>query len=628
MKNWLAGFFIIGLWEISIAQADPVIDSLKNLVNSAANDTSKVAALIDLGNSLADRSLTADAYTAYEQALELSEKLLYKRGMARANYSIAVLKVEEGDFAASIRFDSIALQIANEIGDPKILMRINNKLGLAYDYAGNYPLALRHYHASLKIAEEIGDQFGIGAANQNLGCVYMYWNDAESSLKHNMAALKAWKAIDNKWYMADTYTNIGEAYANLCNDEEAERYTRLGVDLAKEIGQDNALAAGLTKLGLIAFMREQHHEALKHYIAALTIWEKLGDEVKIANTMNMIGAGYINLNNLPKAIENYRKAAEIEKKTGNNLDLADSYIALSRAFQSTGKYQLALEYYQQYISIRDELFRQENVQQIASLKEQFESERKDKEIELLSKEKTIQELALRKQKLTKNFFIAGLALFGILSFFIYKNYQNKQNVRVLALRNKIASDLHDDVGSTLSSISMFSQIAQSQSKEALPALETIGESSRKMLDAMNDIVWTINPENDQFEKIIMRMRSFAYELLGAKKIDFEFKVDEHVADFKLPMQTRKNLYLIFKESTNNLAKYADADQAMFSIKSHNNLLTMMIRDNGKGFNPAGEFHGNGLNNIKKRAAEIGALLKIDSAPGNGTTIQLELAVSG
>src|SRR6185295_12450996 len=130
--------------------------------------------------------------------------------------------------------------------------------------------------------------------------------------------------------------------------------------------------------------------------------------------------------------------------------------------------------------------------------------------------------------------------------FGYSNYRTGQRLKFQVLRNKIASDLHDDVGSTLSSISIFSQMAQQQSKEVIPMLETIEESSRKMLDAMADIVWSINTENDQFEKIILRMKSFAYELLGAKNIDFEFVADDYLATIKVPMNVRKNLYLIFK----------------------------------------------------------------------------------
>jgi signal transduction histidine kinase len=143
---------------------------------------------------------------------------------------------------------------------------------------------------------------------------------------------------------------------------------------------------------------------------------------------------------------------------------------------------------------------------------------------------------------------------------------------------------------------------------------------------MADIVWTIKPENDQFEKIIMRMRSFAYELLGAKKIDFEFIADDDVAKINLPMEVRKNLYLIFKEATNNMVKYAQADKAKFAIKGEKNNLTMVIRDNGKGFDLGKATEGNGLKNMKKRADEIGAKLVIDSFPGNGTTIQLSVAV--
>jgi len=260
------------------------------------------------------------------------------------------------------------------------------------------------------------------------------------------------------------------------------------------------------------------------------------------------------------------------------------------------------------------------------LAEKAESGKKQQQLSVLNKEKTIRDLELRKQRQAKNYFIAGLVLFAILSFVIYRNYHARQKLKLLTLRNKIASDLHDDVGSTLSSISIFSQMAQQQARETIPLLETIGESSRKMLDAMADIVWTIKPENDQFEKIIMRMRSFAYELLGAKKIDFEFVADEEVAKINLPMEVRKNLYLIFKEATNNIVKYAQADNAKFAINTERNNLTMMIKDNGKGFDVNKSTEGNGLKNMRKRAAEIGAKLLIDSLPGSGTTIQLSVAV--
>jgi signal transduction histidine kinase len=250
----------------------------------------------------------------------------------------------------------------------------------------------------------------------------------------------------------------------------------------------------------------------------------------------------------------------------------------------------------------------------------------DKRHEQIKNEKEIQELELKKEKLTKNYFIGALALLLVLSFLIYRNYHSRQEVKLLTLRNKIASDLHDDIGSTLSSISMFSQLAQSQSKELIPTLETIGESSRKMLDAMADIVWTVKPENDQFDKVLMRMREFAFELLGAKQIDFEFDAAEEIPNVNLTMEERKNLYLIFKEAANNLAKYSDASRAKFALKVEKDILTMEISDNGKGFDSSRISRGNGLLNMKKRAEEMRAHLLIDSVPGNGTFIRLKLSI--
>jgi len=122
------------------------------------------------------------------------------------------------------------------------------------------------------------------------------------------------------------------------------------------------------------------------------------------------------------------------------------------------------------------------------------------------------------------------------------------------------------------------------------------------------------------------MRSFAFEMLGAKNIDFEFIADEEVVRLKLLMEVRKNFYLIFKEATNNMVKYSGADKAFFSIKRENNYLNLVIHDNGKGFDTNKSTEGNGLKNIKRRAQEIGAKVIIDSFPGKGTTVQLSVSV--
>ena len=153
-------------------------------------------------------------------------------------------------------------------------------------------------------------------------------------------------------------------------------------------------------------------------------------------------------------------------------------------------------------------------------------------------------------------------------------------------------------------------------------MNMIGESSRKVIDAMSDIVWTINPENDSFENIILRMRSLAYNLLRARDIEFTFKADETLNHLKLSLEKRRNFYLIFKEALNNLIKYSQAKRVQIFLLHHSNAITLLIRDDGLGFDAAKKYNGNGLTNIRKRAKEINAQLNIESGNDIGTSIQL------
>jgi signal transduction histidine kinase/ligand-binding sensor domain-containing protein len=216
--------------------------------------------------------------------------------------------------------------------------------------------------------------------------------------------------------------------------------------------------------------------------------------------------------------------------------------------------------------------------------------------------------------------LIALAAAGLI-YGIYR-YRLQQVLRLQNIRNRIASDLHDDIGSTLNSISVYSEVAKNDPEKKEYSLNMIGESSRKVIDAMSDIVWTINPENDSFENIILRLRSLAYNLLRAKDIEFTFKADETLNHLKLSLEKRRNFYLIFKEALNNLIKYSRARRVQISLLYDSNRITLLIRDDGLGFDTTKKYNGNGLTNIRNRAKEINAQLHIESGEGIGTSIQL------
>lgn len=628
-------------------------------------------------------------------ALKIQEEIGDKQGMVDSYVIIGLVHSDQGNYPEALTNQLAALKISKEIGNKKGVAYAYNNIGEVYRFLGNYPEALKNQLASLKIKEELGNKLLMAASYNNIAIIYDLLGSYPEALKNYRAALQIAEELKNKFGIATCKGNIGIINVNMGHYSEALENQHAALKIWEEIGSKGGIATAYSNIGDVYRSQGNSPEALKNYLAALKIAEEIGDHGTMAFCYNNIGKVYLNIKKYLEAKQYLMNGLSLAKEIGGKENIKDAYDGLSKLDSAIGNYQQALVHYKLYTDYKDSMLNETSSKQIAQMKEQYESEKKDREIlqlsgdkqklesekqisalenekiqalnlysrqqiellgnekklqllqiekekadnavqkaetdkkhgqlVVLNKEKDIQTLQLNKQKQTKNFLIAGLILFAVLSFFVYRNYRTRHQLKLQTLRNKIASDLHDDVGSTLSSISIFSQMAQAQSKEVIPALETIGESSRKMLDAMADIVWTIHPENDQFEKIIMRMRSFAYELLGAKQIDFEFEADDDVTEIKLSMEARKNLYLIFKEATNNMVKYSEATKAMFAIKGEKDKLTMMIRDNGKGFDATKESSGNGLKNMKKRALEIGASLFIDSTPGNGTTIKLELA---
>jgi len=237
---------------------------------------------------------------------------------------------------------------------------------------------------------------------------------------------------------------------------------------------------------------------------------------------------------------------------------------------------------------------------------------------------------MRLSEITIPIFVDG-KVFGIIdSEHPKKNFYSVYNLRLL-----------ENMGSALSSISVYGQIAkvyhQQHRKEDLEqTLNKINETSSEMIAEMNDIVWAINPRNDNMNAILLRMESFAKPLLASKNISFHFQYDPQILDLHLEISKRKNLFLIFKETINNVVKYADCNYVNVHIKKSDHHFYMIIRDNGKGFSLAKSKEGilssdrnssgNGLRNMQFRAMEIHGILNLASEPEKGTKIELNFPI--
>jgi len=232
------------------------------------------------------------------------------------------------------------------------------------------------------------------------------------------------------------------------------------------------------------------------------------------------------------------------------------------------------------------------------------------------------------------FFSMAAVFIALVIYFMYR-YRINELLKRQAIRNKIAQDLHDNVGSTLSSISVYSQVAkiyqQQQKLEPLQdTLEKISATSSEMISEMNDIVWAINPRNDNMETILQRMESFARPLLASQEVKFHFSYVPGIQHQHLEMAKRKNFYLIFKEAINNALKYSGCKNLWVDISLHHHQLELLVKDDGKGFDvkkirSMNTLSGNGVRNMEMRAKEMKGNWSIVSSD-SGTIVKLAFPI--
>lgn len=222
-------------------------------------------------------------------------------------------------------------------------------------------------------------------------------------------------------------------------------------------------------------------------------------------------------------------------------------------------------------------------------------------------------------------FITLIIIF--LAAFIYYlgTMRTKNLLAIEKLKSKLAADLHDNIGSGLTEISILSEVASrknnSEQKISGSELNKISDISRQLVDNMSDIVWVVNPSRDSLHDLILRLKDNYSELLSSLGISFKSKNLETLKDVKLPMDVKQNLYLIFKEAINNSIKHSGCKHITLESNLRDDVLEISLTDDGSGFDETIHSNGNGLKNMEKRAAQIKGRIKIKSTVNSGTSIR-------
>lgn len=554
------------------------IDSLKRVLATETPDTNRVRTLYHL--SIAYRSYYPDSSLVYaQQGLELAESLDYEVGIFWSMTAICGASRLTGNYPLELEYSFKALSLSKKLNDPRIKGFGNGVLSDCYYNLGEYDASLSYWREVMKIIEQwFPDEMYVSWGT--LSQIYEGMNQPDSAMLY---AKKAYKKIRSDQSRNKYWHPMQVALTHLC----------LGNAFAGKADYDSAL----------------FHYRISISISASNYWE-----IQLIDSYNGVAAVYKATGGLDSAVWYAKKVLAAKIAKSYPVSALKAANLLSDVYEMKNRPDSTLKYMRMAVGLKENLFNREKMMAIQNV--HYKEQEKQREI------------ADSRFKLRNRFIMYFLlsVFIAVLVIVIIVLRNNKQK-QLQNMRDSIADDLHDDIGSTLSSISILSQLAKERSPEAIPLLDSIGESTLSLQENMSDIVWSLNVKNDRFENVLHRMNQFASEISEAKNIALDFTQDPSLLTSRLTIKQRKNLYLFFKEAINNAAKHSDAKKISARIFQKNHHIEMVIKDDGKGFDTNQTFRGNGMSTLKKRADELGGYFNIRSGINEGTVVELEFRIT-
>lgn len=612
------------LFFAGVYAQDTKADSLIRLLNKAPEDSNKVNRYFEVGVAYVYQSPPM-ALTYFRSGLELAKKIQFNRGMERNYTGISLSYSFMGGYDSAKNFIDTAIYYARIVNDPARLALVYlNRADISTNLQ-NLSEAVKNCDTAITFAEKINNKSGLARIYSVMSDVYVAQKQYDKGLESLDKSQRYFEEIKNMQMVGMCHFGRADILMETGKLDQALPFLNLAVKIADSVQDYQNLSS---YYGLFAQLHERlkrSSEAEKMAKLSLKYAVATGNRKQEALVHDLFFNIYNNQKQHRRAIAEELKAYEIMKE---EKDLSREYsIAtnLAEAYFELGDTKEAYKYLKISRDLNDSMIRQQFNAETAKLQTTFEVTRKDKEIQLLNKEKELQKQKFQQQRLLM-IGVSAIALLAFAGIWLLMNRNKlKQRMKELELRNQIAADLHDEVGSSLSSIHMLSQMATAQTSSMGGSqqniLQKVSSNARETMDRMSDIVWMIKPGETEAGSLKERMERFAAEISSSRQIGLQMDLDG-IDTIKVSMAQRKNIYLIFKEALNNAAKYSGADKLEIRAHTHNRQLTLLVKDNGKGFDLAGAGRGNGLDNMRNRATESNGTLHIRSAPGQGTELEL------
>ncbi len=495
-----------------------------------------------------------------------------------------------------------------------------------YYYNRLLQLGLQESKRALNIAKTLNDSLLLSDAYNFAGLFYMNFDSAALAIKNFRKGIIYTKQPPYADIDAELskphhlYGNLAEAYEKLHKYDSAIYCAKKSLQLAGEINSLRGISVALLNIGNNYLKLNLTDSALLYFKASIKASAKGKDfDIELLN-YGSIAKTYLLKQNKKEALNNLDTGFNLiveypaVNKFFTNLFLDDAILV----YKTCNLQPQLIAVLQQKSNLFENQIKSNTTQMSLILDASLQNETRVLNMQIEQANEQNQKSKMRL------YYLAALLALGIIAFVFYR-YALMQKLQKSNLRNKISKDLHDDVGSSLSSLNLYSTVAtkvfESNPGKAKEMLQKISDQSLIVMENISDIVWSMKPASNETVNLSTKIKIIAADTLSAADINYKINIDPVADELVKGITARRTILMIIKEAINNAVKYSRANNITISINKINHALLVEIADDGKGFDTEiKKVSSNGLINMQKRALELNGSVVIKSGINKGTTV--------
>ncbi|HIO72436.1 MAG TPA: tetratricopeptide repeat protein [Flavobacteriales bacterium] len=432
MKFSIVLLYLLLVPVVSYPQHQSNVDSLLIELDRAANDGTRTLILNELATTYRGND-DQKALNYAQRVIQIADNGGFKQDKATALNTIALIYLSLGKREEVESLLKLALELQKEIGNDEDQATTLNNLGLLYTEFGKLDIAFDYHIKSTAINEAYNNKTGISANLNNMAHIFYLQKKYQKAIDYLEESTAIEREANSMYGVAGGLNNLGVLYSKIGKQELAMTRFREALSIHRNHSIFNEVVNGLNNIGNIFLEYDQLDSAIKYYKKAISVGEEYQLLPSISIAYNNIGKAFLKQDKIALALKSTKKAYQINKEINQKVELTESLLNYSLIYKKTEQYDSAYKYQKLYSIYKDSIHNERNERQMAEMETRYETQRKEKEIEILNKEKELQELEssqkellLAKKSSARNILLTGMGLILLIAFLLYNRYQLKQ----------------------------------------------------------------------------------------------------------------------------------------------------------------------------------------------------------